>query len=86
MNFTLETFSPELGKFTSSMGKRGIFFNIAYFPIFSIEEVGFAFKSFQICQCVIVLPIGLLLFCGIVHFERFGGDPLKRSIYNMLIR
>ena len=30
----------------------------------------------------IILMIGSLLWFGIIHFERFGGDPQKRSISN----
>ena len=33
----------------------------------------------------IILVIGSLLWFGIIHFERFGGDPQKRSISNYIV-
>ena len=32
-----------------------------------------------------ILVIGSLLWFGIIHFERFGGDPHKRSISNHIV-
>ena len=33
----------------------------------------------------IILVIGSLLWFGVIHFERFGGDPQKRSISNHIV-
>ena len=33
----------------------------------------------------LVMPIGCLLHFLVIHYEQFGGDPQKRSLYNRII-
>ena len=69
----------------SSESNASVFVNLV--EIFSpVEnEVGLTYKVILIVQLGLVLPIGTFLHFGIIHFERFGADPMKRSLYNMLV-
>jgi len=49
------------------------------------QEVRTIMKILLLSENFIGLPFGICLFLGIIHFERYGGDPMKRSIYNMMI-
>ena len=45
-------------------------------------------KIFDVClwtSTVIAWTLGSLLMLGIIHYEKFGGDPQKRSLGNRLI-
>lgn len=41
-------------------------------------------KLTLIVTCLLLLIIGNALWFGIIHFEKFGGDPQKRSLANIL--
>ena len=35
-------------------------------------------------SCVILIILGNFLWFGVIHYEKFGGDPQKRSLTNQL--
>ena len=47
----------------------------------------FADTPSRIYQCIVTILTMLfsILYLGIIHYERYGGDPLKRSIQNRMI-
>ena len=42
-------------------------------------------RIYQGIVSIFTLLFGNIFYWGIVHYERYGGDPLKRSIQNQLI-
>ena len=42
-------------------------------------------RIYQGIVAIFTLLFGSIFYLGIVHYERYGGDPLKRSIQNRLI-
>ena len=42
-------------------------------------------KAVTLIIYILVMPIGCLLHFLVIHYEQFGGDPQKRSIYNRII-
>ena len=42
-------------------------------------------RIYQGIVAIFTLLFGNIFYLGIVHYERYGGDPLKRSIQNQLI-
>ena len=42
-------------------------------------------RIYQGIVAIFTLFFGSIFYLGIVHYERYGGDPLKRSIQNQLI-
>ena len=53
----------------------------------NIEELykNLTIKTLGIIFHLIIMTFGSFLWFGIIHFERFGGDPQKRSISNHII-
>ena len=42
-------------------------------------------RIYQGIVAIFTLLFGSIFYLGIVHYERYGGDPLKRSIQNRFI-
>ena len=42
-------------------------------------------RIYQGIVAIFTLLFGSIFYLGIVHYERYGGDPLKRSIQNRMI-
>ena len=42
-------------------------------------------RIYQGVVAIFSLLFGSIFYLGIVHYERYGGDPLKRSIQNRMI-
>ena len=43
------------------------------------------FRVFAFIAYLLIIPIGCTLLFLIIHYEQFGGDPQKRSIFNQII-
>ena len=43
------------------------------------------FTKIELCLEFPLTLLGTLMFLIIIHFEHFGGDPMKRSITNKLV-
>ena len=60
--------------------------NITEFTIFGEDIFDFsAMKLLHGIGVVVCLILGCTFYGGIVAYERFGGDPTKRSLRNKLI-
>ena len=60
--------------------------NITDFTVF--DEYIFHFNAIKVLHgigFVVCLIAGCIFYGGIVAYERFGGDPAKRSLHNKLI-
>ena len=42
-------------------------------------------RIYQGIVTILTMLFGSILYLGIIYYERFGGDPLKRSIQNRMI-
>ena len=42
-------------------------------------------RIYQIVISLLSISIGSIFYIGIIYYEQFGGDPMKRSIHNRLI-
>lgn len=73
--------------------------NTQYFSVCSISNVSFlqddsnfadafdspTIKAMTLIIYFVVILIGCLLHFLVIHYEQFGGDPQKRSIFNQII-
>ena len=55
------------------------------FDLFQDLIVDPPLRIYQGIVTIFTLLFGSIFYLGIVHYERYGGDPLKRSIQNQLI-
>ena len=42
-------------------------------------------RIYQVILCLFSLSLGSIFFPGIIYYEQYGGDPMKRSIHNRMI-
>ena len=60
--------------------------DITDFTVF--DEYIFHFNAIKVLHgigLVVCLIVGCIFYGGIVAYERFGGDPAKRSLHNITI-
>ncbi len=43
------------------------------------------YKALSIATYILVLTMGLFLYSGLLHFEKYGRDPQKRSFHNKML-
>ena len=55
------------------------------FEVNFITSVDPEFAILQTVFCIVMLPVSLILMFGIVHYEHFGVDSMKRSFFNQAL-
>ena len=54
-------------------------------PVFATAYESLPLKIIAIITYILNFPIGCTLLYLVLHFERFGGDPQKRFIFNQIV-
>ena len=54
-------------------------------PAFATAYESLSLKIIAIMTYILKVPIGCTLLFLVLHFEQFGGDPQKRSIFNQIV-
>ena len=54
-------------------------------PAFATAYESLTLKIIAIMSYILKVPIGCTLLFLVLHFEQFGGDPQKRSIFNQIV-
>ena len=54
-------------------------------PAFATAYESLTLKIIAIMTYILKVPIGCTLLFFVIHFEQFGGDPQKRSVFNQIV-
>ena len=54
-------------------------------PAFATAYESLALKIIAMMSYILKVPIGCTIWFLVLHFEQFGGDPQKRSVFNQIV-
>ena len=80
---TSTTFNESMTKNPYSIVVEGTYSEID--PAFATAYESLPLKIIAILSYILKVPIGCTLLFLVLHFEQFGGDPQKRSVFNQIV-
>ena len=54
-------------------------------PAFAMAFESLTLKIIALMSYILKVPIGCTILFLVLHFEQFGGDPQKRSVFNQIV-